>query len=252
MNLITCRDLSFAYDGKIVFENLSFHVEDGDFLTILGSNGAGKSTLMKGLLRLKDPAKGSIEYSQSLKPHHIGYLPQQKAVQKDFPAGVFEVVLSGRLNRKGIAPFFNKEDRDSANHALSSLGIENLKKHCFRELSGGQQQRVLLARALCATTSCIVLDEPVTGLDPKTSQDFYDLVTKLNQDEKITVIMVSHDLHGAIKFSKNILHIEQDYRFFGNVSDYLNEPAIRPLLDNRKSKTITIMGEEIDIEKGEA
>ena len=166
MELLRCSDLSFAYGGETVLKGVSFAVNAGDYLCVVGENGSGKSTLMKGLLGLKEPESGSIEYAGGLKRNEIGYLPQQTALQKDFPASVFEVVLSGRLNSMGRRFFYSKEDKKEAERNLDRMGMLEYKKRCYQELSGGQQQRVLLARALCATSRLLLLDEPVAGLDP--------------------------------------------------------------------------------------
>ena len=166
MSLLTCQDASFSYEGTAVLSDLCFSVEAGDYLCIVGENGAGKSTLLKGLLHLKKPSSGLVLTGDGLKSTEIGYLPQQTAAQKDFPASVWEVVLSGRLNGCGLRPFYNRADRQDVQEKLALLGITELRRRCYRDLSGGQQQRVLLARALCATKKLLLLDEPVTGLDP--------------------------------------------------------------------------------------
>lgn len=220
MSLLTCKDVAFSYEGLQVLGEVNFSVETGDYLCIVGENGAGKSTLMKGLLRLKKPSSGEITTGDGLLANEIGYLPQQTVVQKDFPASVWEVVLSGRLNSCGMRPFFSKEDKKAAQEKLEMLGITDLKKQCYRNLSGGQQQRVLLARALCATKKLILLDEPVTGLDPVMSAELYRVVKRLNQENHITVIMVSHDVGGAVLQANKILHLGQKQLFFGTTSEY--------------------------------
>lgn len=186
MDLITCKNISFVYDGVPSVKNLNFSVEQNDYLCIVGENGAGKSTLIKGLLRLKKPSSGTIRLGNGLLTKEIGYLPQQTTVQKDFPASVYEVVLSGCLNRLGVKPFYTKKEKKITNENLRKMGIENLKNCCYRELSGGQQQRVLLARALCATKKVILLDEPVAGLDPVVTQSLYELIRQINEDMGIT------------------------------------------------------------------
>ena len=230
MSLIQCNHLSFAYDGIFAAKDLNFTVNSGDYLCIVGENGAGKSTLMKGLLSLKKPASGSIVYSDGLTAQQIGYLPQQTAVQKDFPASVYEVVLSGCLNQLGILPFYGKAQKQAALHRMEQLGISHLKHKCYRELSGGQQQRVLLARALCATQSLVLLDEPAAGLDPVVTQEMYELVHKINQELGITVIMVSHDIRCAVRYAKTILHLQQEQLFFGTVEAYQNSEVGRKFL----------------------
>lgn len=220
MSVITCSDLSLGYDGKVVVEHLDFRVDAGDYLCIVGENGSGKSTLMKTLLKLKSPLSGQITMGEGLRQTEIGYLPQQTVVQKDFPASVEEVVLSGCLNRMGLFPFYRKKERDLARTNMQKMGIEHLAKHCYRELSGGQQQRVLLARALCATRKLLLLDEPVAGLDPKVTAEMYELIYRLNREDKITVIMISHDIAAAVRYASHILHIGHTPLFFGPTREY--------------------------------
>jgi zinc transport system ATP-binding protein len=218
--LIECKNVDFSYDGKAAVSGLEFNVNEGDYLCIVGENGSGKSTLIKGLLRLKTPSKGEIKMGGGLRANEIGYLPQQTVAQKDFPASVFEIVLSGRLGSKGLIPFYSKIDRGIALKNMEKLGITDLKNRCYRELSGGQQQRVLLARALCATKKLLLLDEPATGLDPLVTNDLYTLIKKLNTDGT-TIIMVSHDIDNAVKYASHILHLRNSQIFFGKTADYL-------------------------------
>ena len=180
---LKCNQVSLGYEGRTIIENLNFQVNAGDYLYIVGENGTGKSTLIKTLLGLRAPLKGTIEMGEGLKSSEIGYLPQQTMVQKDFPASVWEVVLSGNLNKCGLRPFYNKQEKERAEANMKKLGIEDFKKKCYRDLSGGQQQRVLLARALCATGKMLLLDEPVAGLDPKITNEMYELIQKLNEEE---------------------------------------------------------------------
>ncbi len=221
MTLLNCKNVTLSYDSQPVIKSLSFSVSQGDYLCILGENGAGKSTLMKGILGLLKPTQGVIEYCESLSQNEIGYLPQQSEIQKDFPASVYEVVLSGTLNKSKILSFYTKLQKRIAKDNMELLGISDLKNKCYQDLSGGQQQRVLLARALCSTGKLIVLDEPVSGLDPLVTKDFYNLINHLNKQHKISVIMVSHDVDGAIKNATHILHIDHESTFYGNLSDYL-------------------------------
>lgn len=221
MALINVNGVSLGYEGKPIVTDLNFSVNKGDYLCIVGENGSGKSTLMKTLLGQKNVISGKIEFSDGLKQNEIGYLPQQTEVQKDFPASVKEVILSGCLNSCGLRPFFSKAQKNQAAEIMEKLGISDLAKKCYRELSGGQQQRVLLARALCATKKLLVLDEPVAGLDPVVTKNLYRLITDINK-EGITVIMVSHDIHAAIEFASHILHIGNKPLFFGTKDDYKN------------------------------
>ena len=219
MALLTIRNLSLGYDSHPILENLNFSVNDGDYLCIVGENGSGKTTLMKTLLHLQEPISGQILVGDGLKSNEIGYLPQQTVVQKDFPASVGEIVLSGCQGRCGLRPFYNREEKKLAEDNMERMGITSLAGRCYRELSGGQQQRVLLARALCATRKVLLLDEPVSGLDPKVTAGMYDLISKLNQEE-ITIIMISHDISVAVRYASHILHIGANV-FYGTRDKYL-------------------------------
>jgi zinc transport system ATP-binding protein len=225
MALITCRAAAFSYESHTVVSGLDFTVNSGDYLCVVGENGSGKSTLIKGLLRLKPPQRGEITLGDGLKASEIGYLPQQTAVQKDFPASVHEVVISGCLSRRGLWPFYRRADKAVARENMRRLGIERLSGDCYRELSGGQQQRVLLARALCATQKLLLLDEPAAGLDPVVTQDLYRLIDLINREMGITVVMVSHDVKSAVRHASHILHLKNRQVFFGRTADYLQSGA---------------------------
>ena len=219
MAFITATDLSLGYDSQIIVKDLNFTVERGDYMCIVGENGSGKTTLMKTLLHLKEPAGGQIRTGDGLATNEIGYLPQQTVIQKDFPAAVSEIVLSGCLGRYGFRPFYKKEEKDLARKNMERMGITDLAGRCYRDLSGGQQQRVLLARALCATGKVLLLDEPVAGLDPVVTAQMYELIADLNK-EGITIIMISHDIAAALRYASHILHIG-DTVFFGTREEYL-------------------------------
>ena len=206
MAQIKVENLTLGYDGHAIVEGLNFSVNTGDYLCIVGENGSGKTTLMKTLLRLRQPMGGRIVMGDGVKENEIGYLPQQSEMQKDFPASVTEIVLSGCQGRCGLRPFYNQEEKNKAADAMEKMGITALAKRCYRELSGGQQQRVLLARALCAAQKILLLDEPVSGLDPLVTADMYDLIRRLNRSG-ITIIMISHDISAALKDASHILHI---------------------------------------------
>ena len=219
MTLLTVRDLSFGYDSHAIISDLNFTVNAGDYLCIVGENGSGKTTLMKTLLGLREPISGKIIPGDGLKPNEIGYLPQQTVVQKDFPASVREIVLSGFQGRCGLRPFYTKAEKQLAEENMNRMEITDLADSCYRELSGGQQQRVLLARALCATRKILLLDEPVSGLDPKVTAEMYNLIRELN-GEGITIIMISHDISAAVRYASHILHIGSQV-FFGTRADFL-------------------------------
>lgn len=223
MAQLTCQNLTVGYDGRAVLQGLNFEVNAGNYLCIVGENGSGKSTLMKTILGLQAPISGTILTGDGLRKNEIGYLPQQTQVQKDFPASVREIVLSGCQGRCGSRPFYSKEEKGLAEENIGKMGIGSLAKRCYRELSGGQQQRVLLARALCATRKMLLLDEPVSGLDPRVTAEMYGLIERLNREEGITVMMISHDISAALRYASHILHIG-DSVFFGTKADYLQSP----------------------------
>ncbi len=231
--LITCEHVDFGYENQDAVIDLTMKVEEGDYLCVVGANGSGKSTLVKGLLGLLRPTGGTLTVAEELRRTGIGYLPQQTEAQRDFPASVYEVVLSGALSRRGFRPFYTAEERGLADSSLEKLGIRDLKKHCYRELSGGQQQRVLIARALCATSRMLILDEPITGLDPSAIQDFYRLVRRLNQ-EGVTILMVTHDVAGVLSQATRILHLQQRALFFGTPEDYRGSEAGRMFLGGER------------------
>ena len=216
---IICQDLKLGFGANILVEHLSFTIKKGDYLCIVGENGAGKSTLLRAILGLLKPLSGSIILGDGLQRREIGYLPQQTFVQRDFPASVREVVLSGCQGRCGLRPFYNREEKQIAEKAMEQMEIAGLAETCYRDLSGGQQQRVLLARALCASDKLLVLDEPVSGLDPKMAETMYQLVARINRDMGITIIMISHDVREAIPYATHILHMDKDY-FFGTAEAY--------------------------------
>ena len=219
--IFECKDVTLGYENKVVAKNLNFKIDQGDYLCVVGENGTGKSTLINTLLGLIKPLNGEVIANVQGKNHKgVGYLPQQTQAQKDFPASVWEVVLSGVLNNDHRCPFYNKKDKAEAEKNMEKLNILDLKKRCYRELSGGQQQRVLLARALCATDSVLILDEPVTGLDPAASMELYETIKDLNKKENVTIIMVSHDIKNALNYATHILHLEQENDFFGTVEEY--------------------------------
>ncbi len=206
MSLITIRDLSLGYGNRILTEGMDMQVDSGEYVCVIGENGAGKSTFIRTLLGLQSPLKGKITFGEGLKKTQVGYLPQQTVVQRDFPATVEEIVLSGCQGSKGLRPFYNSREKEEAKRNMERMNISEFAKRSYRKLSGGQQQRVLLARALCASSRLLVLDEPVAGLDPKATEDMYALIKGLN-DEGVTIIMISHDISAALTFASHILHM---------------------------------------------
>ncbi len=219
MSLIKIENLTLSYEGRRVIENMSFCVNKGDYLCIIGENGSGKTSVIKAILGLISPEIGNIIYQNGLKKNEIGYLPQQTEIQKNFPASVYEVVLSGCQNNLKKLPFYNRNLKRRALNNIEKLKLNSIKDKCYNELSGGQQQRVLLARALCATDKIIILDEPVSGLDPVITNDLYNIIYEMNRKENITVIMISHDITSVSKYATKILHIrENDYTFENVIS----------------------------------
>ena len=232
MAYLECKDLSLGYDGEALASNINFKVEAGNYLYIIGENGTGKSTLMKTILGLQKPISGQILFDDGLNSGEIGYLPQQTIVQKDFPASVKEIVLSGCQKKQGLIPFYNKKNLALARRNMKLLGIEDLEKRCYRELSGGQQQRVLLARALCATKKILLLDEPVSGLDPLVTTEMYQLIENLNKKRNISIIMISHDIEAAKNYASHILNMGNEI-FFGSKEDFLKTNAYKKFQEDK-------------------
>lgn len=225
MTLFSCKDLTLGYDGRAVAENLNFEAEKGDYLCIIGENGTGKSTLIKTLLGLNKPLSGEIKREASFSPRRIGYMPQKTPMQKDFPASVREVVLSGCLGGKGFWSFYTKADRKKAAEVMERLDIFGLADRCIRELSGGQQQRVFLARAMCAAKDVLLVDEPCAGLDAGGSAELYALLDELHRADGMTVLMVTHDLEAAGVYADKILKLGHagNNRFYRTREEYLAE-----------------------------
>ena len=232
MSLLSCKNVSLAYEGNNIVTDLNFSIEQGDYLCIVGENGSGKSTLMKALLGLKSPSAGQIIFNNSLAKSDIGYLPQQTGIQKDFPASVYEVVLSGMVSKEKSF-FYSKKAKQYVRDVMQRIGISDIASKSYKELSGGQQQRTLLARAICSANKLIVLDEPIAGLDPQITTQLYELICELNK-EGITVIMVSHDILAAVKYSSHILHISKTPAFFGTKEDYVKSDIGQKYLSYHK------------------
>lgn len=236
MSLLKCENVVLGYDNNVIVKNLNFEVNHGDYLCIVGENGSGKSTLMKTILKLRKPLSGKIIMDDGLVQDEVGYLPQQTIVQKDFPASVKEIVLSGCLNKSGFKPFYTKEQKELAYANMEKMGITHLANRCYRELSGGQQQRVLLARALCATHKILLLDEPVSGLDPHVTMEMYNLINELNKKYGITIIMISHDMSAALKYASHILRISRTASFYGTITQYKEMNSEIFSINNKEDK----------------
>ena len=233
MSLVEFKNVALGYDGRSVIEGLNFEVSSGDYLCIVGENGTGKSTLVKGLLGLKTPISGRIEFGDGLKQGEIGYLPQQTDVQRDFPASVREIVLSGCLGSLGARPFFTRKQKAIAEENMRRLNILDKQHLCYRELSGGQQQRVLLARALCSAKKLLLLDEPTAALDPRITSELYKLIKDINS-EGMTIITVSHDMSVVEKYASNVLQVRHSQVFFGTKIEYVNSDAYAELMGGEK------------------
>lgn len=216
MKLIEVKNVRLAYDGVTILDNINFSVNRGDYFCIVGENGSGKSTLMRAILSLK-PVSGGEIIMNGIKSSEIGYLPQRMNSRRDFPASIYEVVISGC---GGSTLFYRSEHKKKAAAAIERVGLTGMEKRCFSELSGGQAQRVLLARALCAAKSLILLDEPVAGLDPEATADMYNCIESLNRDA-MTVIMISHDIASVLKYATNILHVGNNTSFACGKEEYL-------------------------------
>ena len=237
--LIQCRNASFGYDGHIAVRNLNFSIKTGDFLCIAGENGSGKTTLVRGVLRLINPMEGTITFGSEIGQTGVGYLSQEAIAKKDFPAGVFEIVLSGNLGKMGLRPFYTSSEKRLAEEQMQQLGIADLKGRCFRELSGGQQRRVLLARSLCAAQKLLVLDEPFSGLDPLISAELYQLLKKINQEKGMTIIMVSHDIEVA-ECASHALHVQKRQLFFGSMEEYRQSETGRKFFVKLESEAANV------------
>ena len=236
MAQLTCKNLSIGYDSKIILNNINFEANAGDYICIIGENGSGKSSLMKTILGLQPPINGKVFTGDGLKFNEIGYMPQQTVVQKDFPASVREIILSGCQGRCGMRPFYNKSEKMILKYALEKMKIEDISKHCYRELSGGQQQRTLLARALCSARKMLLLDEPVSGLDPNATLEMYNLIEELNHKDNITIIMITHDIQSALKYASHIMRIGKNI-FYGTKEDYINNEKINSFeFENNKGE----------------
>lgn len=233
--LIEVIGLSLSYDGHRVLNDLSFRLCCGDYLCIIGDNGTGKTTLMDALLELKKPDCGTLKYADDLSKTQIGFLPQRTELQSDFPASVSEIVMSGCIGRHTKGIFFSKKDKQVAFENMEKLGITHLSSRSYRELSGGQQQRVLLARALCSAQKILMLDEPVSGLDPKATLDMYSLVRDINKHEGISIVMISHDMPAVLKYATHILYLGKSECFYGQVNEFIKKYP--QMTGNKKQKT---------------
>ncbi len=215
VNLVDCRNVRLGYASRLVASCPDFTVGAGDFLAVIGPNGSGKTTLLKTVAGLIRPLSGSMGIPAEVSRGGIGYLPQAKEVQRDFPASVTEVVESGCQTLRGMRPFYSRKERKMVLDAIDRFGIGNLAQRSFRELSGGQRQRVLLARALCAPRKLLLLDEPLTGLDPDAQTELHGLLGEVKKSG-LAVMMVTHDLSPAFRLATHVLTLGDGARFERN------------------------------------
>ena len=237
MALIKCENVSIGYEGQTIVRDLNFEIGQGDDLCIVGENGSGKSTLVKSLLGLKAVDSGKIEFGDGLKQKEIGYLPQQNDFQKDFPASVYEVVLSGRLNSRGFRPFYTATDKAEAAEKMEMLGITDLRGQCFRDLSGGQKQRVLLARALCATKKLLLLDEPVSGIDQNGMELFFKTMDYLKKHYDLAIILISHDLDYVARYADHVVLLDKTVLRQGTVKEVYESSEFERIFSAGKEET---------------
>lgn len=222
MSLIKCNNINFEYDGKPILKDVSFEINKGDYICVIGENGAGKSTLLNIIAGILKPNSGYVEFVDNLTSQNIGYLPQYTEIPQNFPASVYEIVISGCVNKLKKAPFYTRKEKQIVNYNINLLEISNIKNKSFHELSGGQKQRVLLARALCSGENTLLLDEPVSGLDPLVTDAFYKIINHLNYDHGTTIVMVSHDIKNTLKYATHIIYLEKNFFYFGTKDNFLN------------------------------
>ena len=222
--MIKLENLTIGYDNQIILKDVNLSINEGEYVCILGANGSGKSTLLKTVLGLIKPLTGKIIID---KKTSIGYVPQAKMLQQDFPATVNEIVMSGCLKKMKWRPFYTKKERDLANKNMKLLQISSLKNKSFSELSGGQQQRALIARALCATNKVLFLDEPFTALDGYGALKLYGILKKLNRDEHVTIVVISHDVDTILRYASHVIHVDETIVFDGTKEEYLESSFMK-------------------------
>lgn len=226
--VLSVKNLCFAYGPVEVLMDVTFAVEKGDYIALSGPNGAGKTTLIKTILGLTDNYRGAMElFGQDIKRFNdwdrIGYLPQRVNVFNPlFPATVKEAVGLGLLSQKKFPKKFTKSDATKIIQALELMDIVDLKDNLIGELSGGQQQRVFLARALVSKPSLLVLDEPITALDPQSRDSFFELTKNLNQAQGIAIILITHDTAQIGQYASKLLYLDKKVVFYGRFADFCN------------------------------
>lgn len=229
--IIEFKDVSFCYRDNTIFENLNFTVEAGDFTALIGSNGAGKSTLLKLILGELSPCQGKVEIT-GVEPKSfrdwptIGYIPQNcTASLQHFPATVEEIITANLYSQMSFFDFLKKQHKEKVQKALAQVGMEEFQHHSISELSGGQQQRVMVARALVTHPQVLILDEPTTGVDVQSAQYLYELLSQLNQEEKTTIFIVSHDISRLAKYTSQVYCLDEGSLVYLD-SDQLEEELL--------------------------
>ena len=232
MKLLEIKDLSVlyktGYKTNVALKNVNLSVFGGEYICIVGNNGTGKSSLIKCMLGLQKSDTGSI--SLFCNKNDISYVPQLNTIPLDFPATVEEIILTGTQKANFKLPFYSKCDKASSEKAIKSVGLERLSKRKINELSGGQRQRVFLARALCKNPKLLILDEPCSGLDEKTTNDFYELLGELNSKFNKTVIMITHDYNCVKNYATRVIKLENKVVFDGSVGSFFKENTKGELL----------------------
>lgn len=225
MAILTAKKVKIGFGENVVIKDASFSLDEGDFACVVGTNGSGKSTLIKAILGLIKPMSGTIEYGEGLTQTTIGYLPQETRPDANFPATVEEIVLSGCLGHMKMRPFYCHKEHEHVRESLRTLGIDELAKASFMKLSGGQKQKVLLARSLSATKKLLILDEPSNNLDYKSRKDFYKTLKKLNSEQGLTIIMITHDLDADDLIGNKVVAISDGVAKIAATAEYLEGRA---------------------------
>ncbi len=218
MQLVKFQNVTVDYGQIRAVSDVSFDINQGDYVCIVGSNGSGKSSVIKVMLGLVNQTHGRIEIN--IDKSHISYVPQINMAERNFPATVFEIVITGTQKKQKKLPFYTKEDIKTANDAIKLMRIDAISKKRIGQLSRGQQQRVMLARAMCRNPKMLVLDEPCASLDPEITKELNDILEMLNKDRQVTIFMASHNMHEVTKHASRILVLDKSLKFNGSVKEY--------------------------------
>ncbi len=220
MEILSASHVSINYGAVVAVDDATFGVNEGDYFCIAGSNGSGKSTLLKGIIGLAPIKNGHLHVN--LPKEQISYLSQTNRADRDFPATVWEIILSGTQKSGKKIPFYTKDDKQRAEESMIKLGMEKFKNTRIGNLSGGQQQRALLARALCKSPKLLLLDEPFAGLDSAISEELYELYKNLNKNG-VTIIMASHDYQAIGNFASRVMLMNNSHVDFVGTNDEWRE-----------------------------